>query len=616
MSRRARREAVSSLAIVLPRPELPRRHSSRSSLLSQNSVSTPRTPSGCPSPRCQSWLMTSNTSNRKSTDSWNSSNVEFGEDCDAEWKPEQTLLLSRTLDALPAHLTPFNGPIPPSNLLDKIARGVSDAKGPNEWPHSLRATRVKLIEIARQRAKDEHSTRSSRPIIDENDAIRCYTPENDVNLGFSRKTSMGIRRPLYRQSSMDFMNTDDRKPTDTDSINRLSTRLQRTENSLSSNNYHPYTRSRARALTLAQARQGQMNRRSSSPPRRENVPSLISPSTPSSSTLNTLSSLSTSAARPHLIRRSASTLTSSDISMLSSQSSMGEEPALTLLPSGVSGSLDPRMQRLKRSESFCAPSHPLNAFGSPIRKESTPSGTPPPTRQAFKRAPSYGTLAQEAREREKEKRNSGIFHLEDRDRMNASPCPSSDEEEKVRDKKAKKPRVPGLKTTKTTVPQLDPPVPETKKTRKGLPKVASCTDKSPKKKKASPSSPMIPESGTDGATTVPRSRMNLQRNPSIFGEELPHLHIPSASTSNRYQQPVAPTSQANRSPSTPTQPSGTPEVVPTDPQRKVRTLRRVKRLAPSRKISFGSLVPPAGEDLIEEENEDSGKLLESAFQLS
>ncbi|KAG7089459.1 hypothetical protein E1B28_011144 [Marasmius oreades] len=615
MSRRARREAVSSLAIVLPHPELPRRHSSRSSLLSQNSVSTPRTPrsSGCATSRCQSWLMTSNTGNRKSTDSWNSSNLDFGEDCDAEWKPDQMLLLSRTLDALPAHLTPFNGPIPPPNLLDKIARGVFNAKGPNEWPHSLRATRVKLIEIARQRAKDEHSTRSSRPIVDENDEIRCYTPESDVNLNYSRKSSIGIRRPLYRQSSMDFMNTDDRKSTDADSINRLSTRLQRTENSLSTNNFHPYTRSRARALTqsLAQARQGQMHRRRSpSPPPRENVPSLISPSTPSSSTLNTLSSLSTSAARPRFVRRSASTLTNSDISVLSSRSSLGEEPAPNLLPSAVTSSIDLRMQRLKRSESFYVPSHTSSAFGSPIREETTPSGTPPPPKQSFKRAPSYGMLAQEARDREKEKRISGVIHLEGRDRMNASPCPSSDEEEKVRDKQAKKPRVPGSKNINRAVPQQDSLETDIKKTNKGVSKLLNCTDKGSKKKKPSSSSSMIPESSTNGGT---RPRMNLQRNPSIFGEELPHLHIPSTSTSRALVEPVQ---HAARSPSTPTPCADTPEVVPTDPQRKVKTLRRVKRLAPSRKISFGSLVPPAGEDVIEEDNEDNGKMLGSAFQLS
>jgi len=119
----------------------------------------------------------------------------------------------QTLDALPSHLvTPFNGPIPPSNLLDKIARGISSAKGPVEWPHSLRATRVKLIEICRQRAKEEAQS-PVRLVTDENDDISCYNPDSDVSMGGpNRKNSSSrVRRPLYRQSSMDFLNTEDPK---------------------------------------------------------------------------------------------------------------------------------------------------------------------------------------------------------------------------------------------------------------------------------------------------------------------------------------------------------------------------------------------------------------------
>ena len=82
-----RPSGVTPLAIVLPHPPLPRR---RSSLLSATSISSPRTPS-CGSPKC-STLFFNNATNRKSTDSWNSSNAD---DCEWEWKPEQTLLLSR-----------------------------------------------------------------------------------------------------------------------------------------------------------------------------------------------------------------------------------------------------------------------------------------------------------------------------------------------------------------------------------------------------------------------------------------------------------------------------------------------------------------------------------------
>ena len=107
----------------------------------------------------------------------------------------------QTLDALPAHvLTPFIGPVPPSNLLDKIASGVAQAKGPNEWPYSLRATRSKLVELCRARAKEVSAEKKQHTIIEEEDM--------DQDLEHSREVlqhTTNIKRPLYRQSSMDFM---------------------------------------------------------------------------------------------------------------------------------------------------------------------------------------------------------------------------------------------------------------------------------------------------------------------------------------------------------------------------------------------------------------------------
>ena len=63
--------------------------------------------------------------------------------------PPGFLPLQQTLDALPSHLlVPFRRPVPPSNLLCKIARGPADG------PHSQHATRVKIIELAPRRASD------------------------------------------------------------------------------------------------------------------------------------------------------------------------------------------------------------------------------------------------------------------------------------------------------------------------------------------------------------------------------------------------------------------------------------------------------------------------------
>ena len=107
------------------------------------------------------------------------------------------LALKQTLDALPSHLlTPFNGPVPPSNLLDKIARGVAEAKGPADWPHSQRATRAKIVELARRRARE------STPIA----GIAEESCEDEEPREILRPSSrVNRRRTLYRQSSMDFI---------------------------------------------------------------------------------------------------------------------------------------------------------------------------------------------------------------------------------------------------------------------------------------------------------------------------------------------------------------------------------------------------------------------------
>lgn len=218
-----RQSAIPPLAIILPHPSLPRPRSSISLL----SAASPHTPRSCGSP-CSSSLFFASGGNRKSTDSWNSSILEGEDDQDREWKPEHTLLLSRvtchfislilngydflitsyifphqTLDALPAHLlTPFNGPVPPSNLLERIARGVSQAKGPVEWPHSTRATRAKLLELARVRAKEALEEKRARSIAEEDDDT-YYS--GDVVLQPTTNTTPIPRKPLYRQSSMDFI---------------------------------------------------------------------------------------------------------------------------------------------------------------------------------------------------------------------------------------------------------------------------------------------------------------------------------------------------------------------------------------------------------------------------
>jgi transcription factor SPN1 len=80
--------------------------------------------------------------------------------------------------------------------LDKIARGVAEAKGPADWPHSQRATRAKIVELAQRRAREGTPIAGIAEESGEDDELRdILRPSSRINR----------RRTLYRQSSMDFI---------------------------------------------------------------------------------------------------------------------------------------------------------------------------------------------------------------------------------------------------------------------------------------------------------------------------------------------------------------------------------------------------------------------------
>ncbi|PPQ76238.1 hypothetical protein CVT26_008146, partial [Gymnopilus dilepis] len=659
---------LTPLAIITPHPPLPRR---RSSLLSLNSAASPHTPRSCPSPS----LPVLYPANRNSTDSWNSSNAD---ELEFEWKQDQVLLLSRTLDALPAHLlTPFNGPVPPSNLLDKIARGVAHAKGPLDWPHSIRATRVKLLELARSRAKEDAAPARRRHVIQEE--VEVVDSENYAYFQDGEEkpivsaSSVGPRRPPYRQSSMDFIKPSPAELKDNANIARLSSRLQRSDRIFPNPSYHPYSR-------IPRSSQAAHSSDDSSDGPAMN---LMNPSTPSSSTLNSFSSLSSA---PRL-QRSVSTMSSGTLFSSNSSSSDG------ML-------VDPRVQRIRRSESFSSSTPP-----APPPKDVLPPPPPPPQRAGYKRAPSYGKLALEARE---EAKAADRVH----ERKLSGSYPSSDEEEKARSRRAKKiktktavgvpaavamgspvssppassvPSSPAARLGTDTVPSSPvvskAPVPPAKDKLLMSPKIKAksgvevkSSPKPLKSSKASSNSHKTEASKTgkasdkatakdkDAHASVVRPRpapMNLQRNPSMFGAELPHLRnsnsnananamsvdspvhcqaptttfIPSLApshahvhahspTKSRLPTPrvpalspslaLAPALDLPTSPPPPLSPAPTLLSSPSSPcpsspsTQRVRTLRRVRRLGgggPARRISFGSLVAPGEEADAEGEGE-------------
>jgi transcription factor SPN1 len=301
---------------------------------------------------------------------------------------------------------------------------------------------------------------------------------------------------------------------------------------------------------------------------------------------------------------------------------------------------DPRVQRVKRSDSFSvAPVPP-------------PKDNPPSSSIGVKRAPSYGALAQGPKQ-DHTATYRGPIHV----RNPSGSYPSSDEEEKVRTTRAKKMKTKVDSVVPTTLRTSSPPTSSTPScsgsdTVPSTPAAKASTlpakDRvSPKAKSTkviagreeesktpkSPTPTNRPSNKIDAGKTRENKKsrplaMNLQRNPSMLGPELPHLHSTTkyVSATPAYGGTVTPTKIRSPSPAVLAAP---PPVVGTIPvldvhqsptPSKVKTLRRVRRLPPARRISFGSLVPgdEADADGEGEAGEGSPGLsgcLGSAFQL-
>lgn len=304
--------------------------------------------------------------------------------------------------------------------------------------------------------------------------------------------------------------------------------------------------------------------------------------------------------------------------------------------------LDPRVQRVRRSDSFSS------VAPAPPPKDSFPSSS-----IGIKRAPSYGALVQGAKQ-EYTVNHEGLTHV----RKLSGSYPSSDEEEKIRTTRAKKMKIKKSavdSVVPTTLHVDSPPPSSTPSSPRGsdtmpstpaakAPALPAKDRVSPKAKpmnvaagreerSKTPKSPTLSNRPTNG-TNIGKAKdkkepkplaMNLQRNPSMLGPELPHLrktakHI---STSPVYGGTVTP---KMRSPSPAVLATPPPVITaiqvldvhqsPTPP--KIKTLRRVRRLAPARRISFGSLTPGDEADGEGEAGGDRCGLsgcLGSAFQL-
>ncbi|CEL55551.1 hypothetical protein RSOLAG1IB_01563 [Rhizoctonia solani AG-1 IB] len=236
------------LHLVMPHPALDQTTASSPSSTVASPHTPRRTPRQLPDSLPQPRTSVASDKPRSSIDSWNS--VDTNE-LIWEWKDEELALLSRTLDNIPSHLmTPYVGVVPPPNVLDKLARDIALSRNALEWPHSVRATRVKLHELCRRKTVKKAIDRRVPP----------PAPRTTVEVVLE---SPPPRRPLYRQSSMDFLPVKE-----VTSVTRLSSRLQRTDRTAPHGSFHPYNRpsdSRSPTPPLTESSAPRSHTRSSTP---------------------------------------------------------------------------------------------------------------------------------------------------------------------------------------------------------------------------------------------------------------------------------------------------------------------------------------------------------------
>lgn len=179
--------------------------------------------------------------------------------------------------------------------------------------------------------------------------------------------------------------------------------------------------------------------------------------------------------------------------------------------------------------------------------------SPQKPKQPLKRAPSFSA--------------SSIRAMANARESQTSPYPSSDEEEKLRTKKAKKPKLkPSLPSSpSTTDVDSPPPSQTTSKSRRSAPSSKSGSNNTSNKT-------VTPTTTNPVKSTPKKPRANLQRNPSILGGELPR------------PQPMLPPQVPSTRPQLPLPNSATPG-------RRIRRMRATSfAREPARRISFGSLV--------------------------
>lgn len=244
-----------------------------------------------------------------------------------------------------------------------------------------------------------------------------------------------------------------------------------------------------------------------------------------------------------------------------------------------------------------------------------------------KRPPFFGALAQEARHAHPSDQHS---------RHNSGTCPSSDEEERVRNqhkKKARKLSSPLCTSPDSPAPAILAFSPLT--TKKGHPATAVTRDIKAENKSSKERKENVQFSGK-GSNVKPSTKLlrnTVGSESPLSPDTLPSrpARVPQSPRSpsptrsaprglgSAFRSTFGPSPVASTSPSKAPLSSHSNDATANPDNLRGKTLRRVRRLAPARRISFGSLTPSGHEADADGEGdgEERGGRFElgSAFQL-
>ncbi|KAG8957293.1 hypothetical protein FRC00_004194 [Tulasnella sp. 408] len=530
---------------------------------------------------------------RTSIDSWCSSvSNESSMGAEYEWTPTQLQTLCKTLEGLPSHLfTPYVGSVPPQNILQKLSLGIKDARGPVDWPHSVKSTRQMLYKLASKLAVPPSLADAAEEAANE---LGNAPPADATNTPPKRERASRV--PMYRKNSMDELlpstpevnGKSTRSTKENAHIARASTRLQNRADRFFT--FHPYANPARNRDSIVSA-------------------ASTSNSDPTSGAFRAPLDCSTLPPPRQRLRRTTSS-TSSQLAIVEEgvvpmalSTPISLSPVAGAPPSAFPSNLPPTLARIthrtsnpcmtrvrpQRSASFGRPlSTGPTVFANDIT-ETLPAdsmGAAAGTgavreRGTLKRAPSYGVVAQQKKDeaqKTKEQQHLSPPNAMEGVRSVSPGIYSSDEEEKKRGKTVKR-----MKTMTRQPSYLGPEL--------NLKSQSSSRDFDLPSCRAQPQTISV-ETFTMGSMSSLESLASLSSSSSVTQLSMRSVETSKTRASSKSKQSSSSTREKSKSPSNITkdqshrgkskavQSPPAIEVTPTDPHRATsisppRTLRRV-----------------------------------------